>query len=111
MLERLYLQRLDDQKVWEEVDDYVFKNYTKVVLPDGGRRYTDNRIWVRDGRCGMVLDGVEQVDLGLVMRFLGVSVNQNATGFLRKPDAVKLKFPQNRTILHEIGGANFKLVA
>jgi hypothetical protein len=111
--ERFYLQTAADSKVWESVDEYVFKHYAKAVLPTGEKRYSGNRIWTTEGKLNLALTGVDTNDLGIIARFLSVRVDQGTIpgGYVRSPEFVKLAFQQNRVVLHEIGGENFKKTA
>lgn len=108
---RYLLQRADERKVWEEVDEYVYRHHQKAVLPNGDPRYSGNRILkLADGTTDLTLEGMDSTDLGIITRFLGVRVEQGSVpgGFVRTPEFVKMILQQNRVVLHEIGGDNFK---
>ncbi len=111
--DRFYLQTATDSKVWENVDEYVFKHHAKAVLPNGEKRYSGNRIWTVEGKYNLDLTNVDSADLGVIARFLSVRVDQGTMpgGYVRTPEFVKLAFQQNRVVLHEIGGENFKKTA
>ena len=114
-----FLQRADDHKLWEEVDELVYKDFAHAVGKDGQPRYSGNRILQDGNHHNMDLEGVSQEELAIICRFLGIreqmAPGSVPGGFLRRPEYVKLsyisnkKLGQHREVLHEIGGQSFKV--
>lgn len=108
------IQRNTDEKNrhWEEVDEYVFKNYTKAITSDGGKRYTNNRaVRTDDGRFQIIADDLSVAELAYLARFAGITSNDLGVnvpgGFIRTVESVKFKIA-NSNIIHEINGETYR---
>ncbi len=100
-----YLQRSDDSQVWEQVDEHVWNNSSKVVQKDGvTNRYSGNGVVIKDGKIEIVGVMTEK-DVGIICRFLSIRVESGSHhngGFLQSPEFVKIKRGKN-PVVHEIG--------
>lgn len=85
----LHLTKPEGNKVWEEVDAFMYKNYKFFVNDDGSKRYDENRFCVIDGMVDISnLRSVSKAEMSLVVRMLGLTIPQLATGFCDKPKQV-----------------------
>jgi len=99
-----YLQRADETQVWEQVDEYVWDNATKVVMKDGASpRYSGNGVIIKDNRIE-ILGLMTEKDVGIICRFLNIRAESGThpNGFLQNPEYVKIKRGKNATV-HELG--------
>ncbi len=108
------VQRNTDEKNrhWEEVDEYVFKNYSKAITSDGEKRYTNNRAVRGDnGRLQIIADDLSAIELSYLARFVGITSNELGVnvpgGFIRTVESVKFKIA-NSNIIHEINGETYR---
>jgi hypothetical protein len=105
-----YLQRTDHK--WESVDKYVYDNWQKARNADDTQRYNGNRIIEDGGKYNLCLFDVQQADLVVINRFLGVKEVPNVStpgGFLQEPEFIRMAFPRH-SVLHQVGGGNYKKV-
>ena len=101
-----FLQRADDRQVWEEVDQHVWDNVSKVVMKDSTTpRYTGNGIIKTDDKID-IRASLDVKELGIVCRFLNVQPEREARrdGFHQTPDYVKIRRGKNASV-YEIGSA------
>lgn len=105
----LYLQRQDDPMLWEEVDQYIWDNWTKALL-NGSPRYSGNRVSKRNGSIHITASSLTNRDLAIITRFCGVRDNEAPSslpgGFVRTPEFVPFVI-RGKTTLHENGGGDF----
>ncbi len=99
----LHVQRAGE-RVWEEVDAYLYKNYKFVINDDGTRRYTDNRFSVVDGVVNVSeLKALTKNEMSLIARMLGLRVDQTATGYSGKPTGMLIIARGNSKVFYQNG--------
>ncbi len=81
------LAKPEGSKVWEEADQYLYKNYRHVLSPDGTRRYDDDARFcvVNDVVDLSNMGAVPLADMNYVPRMLGLLIPQHTTGYCSSP--------------------------
>jgi hypothetical protein len=114
-----YLQLCCNDKVWpegtwEEVSEYVYENYTKVFIDEEGARPRYNGNKAKRTKAGISVEATNMSDrdYAILLRMFGVNVNvSSATGYLKKPEYIKIK-GRKSIVLHEVAtGKNFRTTA
>ena len=119
MASRYFLQ-LSGGPHWEEVDEYIYKNWKFAVREKGSvddsndRRYSGNCVSIVDNRVSVYFDkeapGITTKDMAWIARMLGAAKHE-LDGYVDKgiytsPDYVMIK-KNNATILKRVGGEAF----
>lgn len=100
------------ENVWEEVDEFVFKNWKFAVDENDKPRYNGNRFSVQDGKvCIIQESGLSGRDLIHIAKLSGANHNdlqsQIPGGFCRKPEYVKI-VKGNGTAIRQVGSKTFR---
>jgi hypothetical protein len=111
-----FLQLVDNDKVWpegtwEEVSEYIYENHHKVFLEDNRKRYNGNKAHrSSNGGISITANNMTDRDYAILMRMFGVNINvSNMTGYLKKPEYLKVK-GRKSTVLHEVAtGQNYAM--
>jgi hypothetical protein len=96
--------------VFEEVDEFTFKNRESTVQSqdDMSPRYTHT--WVKKTGDLIEFGGVvSTATLGTICRMLGATIPTQTVdgGWLREPETVFVKRPRGGPLLHYMNGGNF----
>jgi hypothetical protein len=113
MLEPTYfLQRCDKDRTWEEVDDYLFKNWKYAKDDSGNPRYNGNRIF----RNGSNIQFIQETPLSSrdfvhIAKLGGATQNELSSGipggFCKQPDFVELTKSGNN-LIRKVGVETYK---
>ena len=105
-MNQFFLQRED--KIWEEVDERVFKERTRVLGEKDLPRYNGNYIHILDGDIGIHATDLSLVDLAVIMRYFGIKERDcpiMEQGWFQTPAFVKIAPLTNRgkPSIYELG--------
>lgn len=89
---KFYLQTYAEDNTpgdWEQVDDYIYKNWKSVVDPETNEpRYTGNKVIHKGNNVSMEIDQITTSMLGIICRLCGVTIPQHISkpgGFAPMP--------------------------
>jgi len=103
-MNQFFLQR--DDKVWEEVDEYIFKERGRALGLDGLPRYNGNYIHNLDGDIGIHATDLDLRDLAVIMRYFGIRETDcpiREHGWFQTPTVVKLRASgRGKAVLYEM---------
>ena len=114
----MYFLQLANSQMWDEVSEFVYNNWDKVVVLTGEDstktyipRYNGNRLTVINGKGDIDATQLDKSSLAVIMRLCGVKdsyypINSNG-GFIKKPEMIKMEI-RKRIALHDVAsGENF----